>query len=266
MGRRHRNAQGLPTSTPYPSERNVYERWPSPPESLELNSDEVHVWRVSIPAQGSQLDRWRDLLSSDERSRADRFRFARDRSAYTTTRAVLRKLLARYLEDSPESLRFQVNKFGKPALTNDCNSGNIQFNVSHSGSYALLAFGREIAVGVDVEQTRSVLQEIANSLLSPSEKRQFLKLPEKRRRASLLQAWTSKEAVIKALGKGLSIPLEEVEVLIDPENPPSLVRLSPEIGNAHDWTLHGLSVDEDYSAAVAVGATVNYLKCWNWGE
>ena len=246
------------------TECSVQVRWQMPPETLELTPAEVHVWRVSMPTQRDRLDRFRDILSEEERRKADQFKFDKDRDSYTTTRAVLRELLAKYTESAPESLSFVTNEHGKPALPNGRNLQNIQFNVSHSGTFALLAFGQQHPIGVDVERIRPDVTEISRLLLSSRENQSYKRLSEAQRLASLFHVWTSKEAIIKALGKGFSIPLKDVEVEIHPENPRSLVRLSAQIGNAEDWKLYGLTVDEQYSAAIAVGSEIRQVSGWNW--
>ncbi len=246
------------------AERIVYDRWNSPPESLELSSAEAHVWRVRIPTQTDHLDQWRGILSDDERKRAEQFKFDKDRNAYCTTRAVLRELLARYTHQPPESLDFEVNAYGKPELTNACNSQDVQFNVSHSGAYALLAFGKTHPLGVDLERIRDNVQDITDLLLSSMEKELFNGLTDTQRLASLFHVWTSKEAIIKALGKGFSIPLHDVTVDVDPKHPPTLVGLSAQVGQAADWRLHGLRVDQDYSATLAARAAIGQLRCWDW--
>ena len=217
-----------------------------------------------MPTQRDRLDRCRDILSQEEQRRADQFKFDKDRDSYTTTRAVLRELLGKYTNAAPASLSFVTNEHGKPALPSGHNSQNIQFNVSHSGIFALLAFGQQHPIGVDVERIRANVTEISKLLLSSRERQSYQHLSEAQRIASLFHVWTSKEAIIKALGKGFSIPLKDVEVEIHPENPPSLVQLSPQIGKAEDWRLYGLTVDEHYSAAVAVGSEIRQVSCWSW--
>src|SRR5438094_3357857 len=100
-----------------------------------LPAGEVHVWRTSLDRPDETVERMRRLLAGDERDRADRFRFERDRSRYIVGRALLRGLLARYLETAPQELRFQYGEFRKPALR-----AGPWFNLSHSGPIALYAF------------------------------------------------------------------------------------------------------------------------------
>src|SRR5439155_11129234 len=111
-----------------------------------LPAGEVHVWRASLERPRQIVQRMRCVLAGDEQRRADRFRFERDRSRYIVGRALLRGLLAGYLDTAPEGLQFQYGEFSKPALR-----GGPGFNVSHSGSIALYAFSSVGEIGIDVE-------------------------------------------------------------------------------------------------------------------
>ena len=145
--------------------------WFPPPEHLSLGSGAVHVWRASLDLSPSQIERFRGTLDDDERSRADRFYFSRDRERFIVARGVLRALLGRYLNRAPESLSFSYSTHGKPALVSESGADAIRFNLSHSHGTALYAVtcGREI--GVDLEFIRCDLEaeQIAERFFSHSE-------------------------------------------------------------------------------------------------
>ena len=111
-----------------------------------LDSDKVHVWAADLDA-GRSGDR--ELLSEDERTRADRFLDRQIGSRFTVARATLRRLLGGYLGSSPNEFRFQYGPQGKPALE---GGGDLRFNVSHSHGLGLFVFIRGYEVGVDVER------------------------------------------------------------------------------------------------------------------
>jgi 4'-phosphopantetheinyl transferase len=175
--------------------------------------DEVHLWRVRL----SELGGWdgRGWLTADERKRADGFHFEADRRRFAVTRTVLRTLLGRYLAAEPADLRFEYSAFGKPSLTPRQNRRGIRFNVAHSGDCSLLAFGLSTHLGVDVEdlQVERNIGSLAPTVLSPLEYRSFLELPHAQRKRAFCEAWTRKEAVVKALGGGLSIPVDNLAVV-----------------------------------------------------
>jgi 4'-phosphopantetheinyl transferase len=212
-------------------------------------ADEIHLWRVQLSHEAERP--WRDLLTDDERQRAERFRFAADRQRFTVTRAVLRTLLGRYVGAAPSLLRLECNEFGKPFLAENQNPEGIRFNVAHSGSLSLLAFGQGMPLGVDVEQVRGDrnVDELARAVFSPPQRAAWLALPGEARSISFFEAWTRREAVAKALGGGLSLLPGGVEV--------------QRAGDA-EWAVSNIAAGEGYAAALAVRARRRTLWLWDW--
>jgi 4'-phosphopantetheinyl transferase len=205
------------------------------------------VWRVEHQ-EGLSLK----ILAPDERSRADRFHFARDRNAFLTTRILLRQLLARYTGLAAEKLEFVVGDRGKPALA----AGGIDFNVSHSGSMSVLAFARG-PVGVDIEWIRPVtdMDAIVRRYFGPEEQKQWTKVAAEKRGPAFFSGWTRKEAYLKALGAGLSLPLESFEVTIDADEAPRFL-------NVPGWSLYDLEI-AGYAAALAASSSFGGIRAWH---
>ena len=151
----------------------------NPPLDLELKSDEIHVWRASLDQSVSQFHRLRQILSMDERMRAERFHFEQDRKRFIVGRGILRTILGRYLNMEPYRLQFCYGKHGKPALADTFPKGTIRFNVSHCEALALYAFTRSCEIGVDIEYIRDISQidEIAEQFFSARENAIFRALP-----------------------------------------------------------------------------------------
>ena len=181
-----------------------------PPLSPPLLSGEIHVWHLTADAE--TITTVAALLDDDERARAARFAFARDRDLYMATRGWLRLLAGEYLAERPESLRFTAGAYGKPQLAND--AAPLQFNVSHSGHRALLAFAVDRAVGVDIEciDERPETLAVAASVFTPPERHRLEQCPPGERLATFYRLWTGKEAVLKAAGRGVSIPFQSFSV------------------------------------------------------
>ena len=210
---------------------------------MRTNGKSIQVWVVRISAQKS--GHWRSVLSEAECERAARFHMPDDQDRFTVTRGVLRTILSVYLHRPAAELEFNANENGKPEVL----EAGIRFNVSHSGDYALLAFAEDVELGVDVERIRGgrVVGDLARRILSPAEFARFDALAEYDREKTFFQIWTLKEAVLKAMGSGLSVAPESIEVAFHPDQPRLL---SSEIG---EWTVQSLSIgDDDYAAAVAV--------------
>jgi 4'-phosphopantetheinyl transferase len=225
-----------------------------PAEPFALPNDEVHVWYASRRCEASEVKKLSEYLDEAERGRAERFHFKEDGQGFIIARGLLRLLLSRYLKLSPERLRFDYNPYGKPAVAADSSGSDIRFNLSHKGGLILYAFcvGREI--GIDVEQLRAELDilSIARSYFSDAEVARLGSLPAGMRRRGFFNAWARKEAYIKALGRGLSQPLNQFEVSLAPGEPARLLRAAHDDREVMRWRLLELPVGQEYAAAIAV--------------
>jgi 4'-phosphopantetheinyl transferase len=210
---------------------------------------EIHVWHANFGEP--QLDiNGRDLLSPDERARMNRFRFEHDRDNFIFCRSMLRILLASYLGTPPAELVFAYSAHGKPSLA--AQSGDLEFNVSHSHGIVLFAFTRGTRVGVDVEHIRRDLsvQEIAGRFFSTAEKRALMECSDMY--DAFFHCWTRKEAFVKARGEGLSCPLESFDVAVTPEKEMVSLTTRPDANESRNWRLWSLNSYPGYAAAVAV--------------
>jgi 4'-phosphopantetheinyl transferase len=131
--------------------------------------------------------------------------------------------------------------------------GAVCFNMSHAGNMAAYAFTIGCELGVDIERIRPVpeMADIAARFFAPEEAADLMKLPESDRPLGFFTCWTRKEAYIKAVGDGLSIPLAGFRVTLRPGDPAQLLSLNDDAQAARDWTLHHLDPAPDYVAALA---------------
>lgn len=239
--------------------------WIFPPEHPALAEDEVHVWRVALDMPASTLQQFSAILAEDERLRADRFRFPQHRNHFIAARGALRTLLGRYSEIQPEELRFDYNQYGKPALDKALNASLLQFNLSHSGELALLAFARRRELGIDVEYTHrriDQIDQIARRYFSDAENAVLSALPEYLHQQAFFNCWTRKEAYIKARGKGLSLPLHQFDVALAPGKPAQLLATRDDPSQLARWTMQALQPGTDYVGALVVEGRGWTVKCW----
>src|SRR5215211_4409844 len=124
--------------------------WSVPLPTLDLQLHQVDVWRASLRLPVNVLNKLENTLSEDERERAAQFHFPADRDRFIAAHGCLRDVLGRYLHCRPDEFTFSANQYGKPAL---CNR-QLEFNLSHSGDFALIAITRDRRVGIDVERIR----------------------------------------------------------------------------------------------------------------
>ncbi len=242
--------------------------WFSPPEHLSLGGNGVHVWRANLDQSPSQIALFQNDLDDNERSRADRFYFSRDRERFIVARGVLRAILGRYLNRAPNSLSFRYSTHGKPALFSESDLDTIQFNLSHSHGTALYAVSRGREVGVDLEFIRGDLEaeQIAERFFSHSENETLRALPLSLRTYAFFLCWTRKEAYIKARGEGLSLPLDQFDVSLIPGEPAALLNTRSDSDEAHRWSLRNLTAASGYAAALATEGRDWTLSCWQWPQ
>lgn len=226
-----------------------------PPNSIHPSS--IHLWTAETTLSPANRRLLEGLLLADEMERAGRFRFDRDRLLFLTARGMLRILLGRYLKADPRSFRFAAGEFGKPMLAESAgiSAGAMEFNVAHSGTRVLLGFAHR-PVGVDVELAESDREflSIARRYFSPREQQELRALPPELTARGFYNAWSRKEAFLKATGIGLSQNLDTFDVSLDPRLPAALLEvrdLALAAGkSAESWQLADLAVDSAYSAAV----------------
>ena len=223
-----------------------------PAAELALAEGEVHLWRVDLAAVAAGEKRWLQILSPDERTRAARFHFPHDRQHFSATRALLRTILAGYVASEPAELGFRYSEKDKPSLALAGNQ--MEFNVSHSGAMALLAFARGRALGVDVEKIREDFDPdaLAHRFFSSEEQSQLAALPTSERYHGFFRCWTRKEAYVKAKGAGLSLPLDQFDVSLRPGDENALLATRPDIAEAALWSLQDVPVGNGYVAALCV--------------
>jgi 4'-phosphopantetheinyl transferase len=221
-----------------------------------LKTPDVEVVSVRLDAPADVSAALWQLLSPDERQRAERFRYVEHRQRYIVARASLRRLLAERLYIAPRAVELVETSYGKPRLAPVHGSAGLEFNLSHSGVLAVYAFTSGRAVGVDVELIRQIpdADNLAESFFSPQEIAALRSLPLDRRSLAFLSCWTRKEAFIKALGLGLSCPLDAFDVTIDPDASARITRIEARIGKVAHWRLQAFTPYPSYIAAVVCRA------------
>jgi len=152
----------------------------------------------------------RRVLSSDEQERAARFVFARDRAAYVAAHALLRNALSAYEDVSPDAWTFAQNGRDKPALAARHAGAGLTFNLAHTEGLVACAIGRGLDVGIDVERLREDVPalELASRFFSPAEVAGLAAGAGSARARRFIELWTLKESYVKAIGQGLSHPLD----------------------------------------------------------
>lgn len=247
--------------------------WPLGPSEVTLRSDDLHVWSFDLRASGQQVETFRNLLTPDEIARADRFKFPRHQRRFTVARGILRTLLGHYLEVDASSVDFLTTKYGKPFVRHALRGHELSFNLTHSHEFALCALTLQRRIGVDLEHMRRIvdLESIAQHFFAPAEVDVLLSTPKHERQQVFLNCWTRKEAYIKAIGQGLSHPLNTFLVSMRVGDSAELLADESDPSAPDRWHFTALKPHGDYVAAVAVeqesGSPSHRfcnLSCWHW--
>jgi 4'-phosphopantetheinyl transferase len=215
---------------------------------------EIQLWTVALEDEAGRQPQYWQTLSADERARAERFHFARDRDAYIRARGTSRRLLSEYLSLSPSAIVFTYGAQGKPAVA---GQQDLQFNLAHSGDYALYAFCAGAQVGVDIERMRKMddQESLARRFFCAEEYAELMTLSGEARARAFFAGWTRKEAFLKALGVGLTKALHSFRVSLLPDAPARLLS-----GASDEWTLFDFPQVDGYGAAVAIEGTGYFIR------
>lgn len=230
--------------------------WLTAPKKLDLLLNDVHIWRINLNQPESQLQSFRETLSSDEIARAERFYFPEHRQRFVAGRGSLRAILGQYLDIDPKQVEFEYQPRGKPLLAAKFANQGLLFNLSHSQDLALLGVSYQHQIGVDLEyiRTMSDVEGLAKRFFSPREYDYLRLFSSEEQQQIFFRYWTCKEAYLKATGDGL-VQLEEIEIDLTPNQPSQLLV-------SGDWSLRELTPANNFAAAVVVtGSNIN-LHCW----
>lgn len=234
--------------------------WLFPPENLRLETGEAHVWLMQTDEENAaEMER---IISEDERIRAGRFRFERDKKRFVAARGFLRVILGKYLQTNPRRIEFEYNKYNKPFLSRKSQS-SIRFNLSHSEDSAVFAVtdGREI--GIDIERIKPffVDEAMASQCLTPKEIVRFRTLEKNERDLFFFDCWTRKEAYLKARGNGLSLAANRIETSLFSESPSVFFDDESEF-RQRLWSFQKLPLIPGCAAALAIEGNSPKLRYW----
>jgi 4'-phosphopantetheinyl transferase len=218
---------------------------------------EVHLWRIELDCAATSVAALKATLSAEELERAARFRSHELCERWTVAHGALRWILATYSQSEPSSLVLRAGPQGKPGLV--WPGKNISFNLSHTCGLALLAVAGSGRVGVDAEIVRPGVEvaDLSRRFFAPAEADEILGLAPQAQVAAFFACWTRKEAFVKALGTGLSVPMDRFQVTVRADQPARL--MSVDWDESDQWTLVDVG-EPGVAATLAVEAHSPVLR------
>ncbi len=234
--------------------------WPTAVDSVALSADELHLWGVRLDESRATGDELLAILSPDERQRAEQYCLDAPRRRFVIARAALRTRLGDYLDLPPRDVAISIASSGKPRLADTGDAIDLRFNLAHSADLALVAVTIGCEVGVDVERLRTVsfAERIARRYFHAAEIEAITAAPSSARDAAFLRCWTAKEAVLKALGRGIAGPLGDFCVPTD-----ALAGEWVKLPSSRCW-LQQVVPCADYIAAVACLNAQRSVRCFTF--
>jgi len=208
-----------------------------------LGERDVHLWRVDLAPPEERVAPLRSLLEPEEVERSERFRFDVHRRRFIVRRGRLRQLVGAYLGLEPARVRFVYGPKGKPSIEPSqlaaAGLEGLELNLSDSADLAVYAFTRGLELGVDVEVLKPMPDAlgISESFFATEEREVLREVPEERRSEAFFNCWTRKEAYIKAIGEGLSEPLDRFCVTLAPGDRARFLHIGGSRDEASAWSL-----------------------------
>ena len=238
---------------------------PSITSFYNLKPNTVHIWSLNFVVNDNAYRRYHCLLSEDEKKRASKFKFYKDKRCYVVSKGVLRILSGGYLNTDAKTIAFDYGKYGKPRYKHETH---LNFNVSHSGDIAIIGFVYDYTIGVDIEKIKNDFDtfEIAINFFSKKEIAALRKIPKPLQHKAFYSCWTRKEAFIKAKGQGLSFPLDSFSVSLDSHEKTKLLETKWDEDEKNLWNLFSFSPKEKYIGAISVHGEVNNVQYYNFND
>lgn len=215
-----------------------------------LTEAEVHIWLIDVGQHSPNIDKFFALLTQAEQERAKKFKFIEDHNCFVVSHAILRLILSAYLKCAPTKIKFSLNQYEKPELDNF----DLHFNLSHTRNYALIAVNKTYAIGIDIEYMQRdniSYMDIAKRFFSQSEYNELKNLSAADKILGFYNAWTRKEAFIKAIGQGVAYNLSKFAVSLKPNEPAKIVTIDNNPIEAKKWQLESFTPIANYCGAVA---------------
>ncbi|MGE4619249.1 MAG: 4'-phosphopantetheinyl transferase superfamily protein [Planctomycetota bacterium] len=214
---------------------------PSPREVIDL-------WPFLLDESPQRREALLSSLAADELGKIDQGIFPEIGQRTAMSRVGLRRILESYVGIPSQEIRFTEGKHGKPSLETD----PISFNLSHTGKHALLAVSSEDDLGVDLERIRleAPIDDLAQRCFSECEFEQWNQLPQDQKLISFFHLWAQKEAFVKALGGGMTIPLKSFDCEVDPAESAGIINSRIDADRQRNWRVLSGNIGVDLRYAI----------------
>lgn len=219
-------------------------------KKIKLSDQKIHVFLLQLDL--FDCDDFISCLSEDELQRANRLKIEEKKKQFVVTRGALRKILSNLLNVSADKIPFCYGEHNKPYIEYQYDKQSIEFNISHSGNYALIAIGLGCKIGVDIEMMNHEIdyQSLSRRFFSDKENEMLFQLNEEQQLDAFYRIWVRKESFIKANGKGIAFGLDRFSVSLD-DNSKAAVDITDSKSTNEQWYCYNFMDIDNYKTALA---------------
>ena len=211
----------------------------------QLSNNNVHIWKIDLCKMQNNINKYTDLLTQDEKNRANKYRITHKQESYRITRATLKLLLQYYVDKAPYPIALYKNNYGKPYIKGNA----LYFNVSHTDGMSIISFSKSNEIGIDLEHIKcdNNIINISKKYFTKRERFWIENLPKSEQIEGFLHCWVRKEAYIKALDVGLNLPLDSFNVISNTNQ--EILNNCFQINN---WFVHSLDISTQHRGAICI--------------
>ena len=222
-----------------------------------LSKDALHIWRTRISKNIKNIDYNWSLLTQNEQIHSKKFSFIKEQNRYIITRAILREIISGYIDTAPQNIFFKYTEYGKPYLANN-HEQKLKFNLAHSGDCIVFIFSKYIDIGIDIEfiNKELTIKDTIKYCCSEKEQHTLYVLPDYQKFHYFYKLWVIKEALVKAIGLGLSCDLRKINInLNNKSHYPMNIK-----HNNIDYTINTFRAYNEYYSAFAVNKPIHKIS------
>lgn len=232
------------------NKRSVYQH------GRAARKESVDLWLAPLATFNGSQRNLANVLSCEESLRAAQLINPADRRNYILRRGLLRYILSEYTGISPVDLRFIIGRNGKPRLTGGIRGEGVYFNLSHSGGLVVYAVSSCAEIGIDIEEIKflSGWFGLVEDHFSPAERLVLQTVPVPSRLSAFYRGWTRKEAMVKAIGRGASEGLGDIEVFLDADTTRSMFHTGQLSPKSIKWSIYDVAILDGFALALAFPA------------
>ncbi len=244
-------------------------QWNKNPD-FKLQQGVVDIWLCKAETVKDKFGYFSTLLSAEEQARAQRFKLDIHRNRFIMSHGFKRSVLAKYLFIEPAHIQFQSGDKGKPSLVAaEDNQQDIKFNLSHTQDITLLAVSRGTELGIDIEymDRKTEWAEICQRFYTEPEKQALFALAKENQKSAFYQLWTRKEAYMKVLGSGLSLPPTGFTLTVPPQSPALIEHHSKKYQPSVQIEFVDIELPDvldDYRATLAAELSIRDYRCYQY--